>query len=151
LNAQLIGLDQGSAQSDAFIAASCNKARSTTQNVFFLYILETPGLVLWLHKYFRKCAARTGPNSLNTSRKGPIGAVIQGNDTKGWAVGSQKLMLHVDFLGINYQKSNQLSATPPPQTLARDNKAWQIYLRMLGERGKKNQVRAHNIQILGMP
>lgn len=97
LNAQLIGLDQGSTQSDAFISVSCNEARSTTQNVYFLYILETHSLILRLHKYFCERAARTGPNSLNTSCKGPIRAVIQGNDTKGQVVESQNPMLHVDF------------------------------------------------------
>lgn len=35
--------------------------------------------------------------------------------------------------------------------LVRDNKAWQIYLRMLGVGRAKNQVKAHNIQILGLP
>lgn len=97
LNAQLIDLDHGSTQSDAFISVYCNEARSMTQNVYFLYILVTHGLVLWLHKYFCEHAVGTGPNSLNTSCKGPIRAVMQGNDTKGWAVESQKLMLHVDF------------------------------------------------------
>lgn len=35
-NAQLIGLDQGSTQSDAFMCAPFNEARSMTQNVYFL-------------------------------------------------------------------------------------------------------------------
>lgn len=35
--------------------------------------------------------------------------------------------------------------------LVRDNKASQIYLGILGERAEKNQVKAHNIQILALP
>lgn len=33
----------------------------------------------------------------NTSYKGPVGAVIQGSDTKGWAVKRQKQIPCVDF------------------------------------------------------
>lgn len=49
LNIPLIGWNWGSVQHDAFISMW-----HVTQDVYFLYILKTPGLVSWFHAHFLK-------------------------------------------------------------------------------------------------